>query len=117
MGIRSRIRKILFGVSESRSVPETEKEDAVVSKEPKVARHELILYGRNSCPYCRFVTAVINKLDIDHLVEHRLTTYGSEWREDLSRRTGRTQVPCLFIDGEELFESDDIIDWLVANYS
>ena len=29
---------------------------------------------------------------------------------------GKTQVPCLIIDGQALYESDDIIDWLKKNY-
>ena len=36
----------------------------------------------------------------------------SEAREALFRATGRTQVPCLFVDGVPLLESLDIIDWL-----
>jgi hypothetical protein len=33
-------------------------------------------------------------------------------RGELAAATGRTQVPCLFIDGEPLFESADIDAWL-----
>ena len=28
---------------------------------------------------------------------------------------GKRQVPCLFIDGDPLYESQDIIDWLEAH--
>lgn len=28
--------------------------------------------------------------------------------------TGSTQVPCLFVDGQPLFESEDIVRWLQA---
>ena len=76
---------------------------------------ELILYGRPSCPYCARVDRVIEELDIEDKLIRRLTNYGSEWREDLRNRTGSTQVPCLFIDGEPMFESLDIIAWMRAN--
>ena len=76
---------------------------------------ELILYGRPSCPYCARVDRVIEELNIEDKLTRRLTSYGSEWREDLRNRTGSTQVPCLFIDGEPMFESLDIIAWMKAN--
>ena len=75
----------------------------------------LVLYGRPSCPYCARVDRVIEELNIEDKITRRLTTYGSEWRTDLQNRTGRTQVPCLFIDGEPMFESLDIIDWMRSN--
>ena len=45
----------------------------------------------------------------------RNTRTHSEYRADLIRRTGRSQVPCLFIDGKALFESLDIVDYLRQN--
>ena len=41
----------------------------------------------------------------------------SEFREELLNIGGKTQVPCLVIDGQALFESDDIIQWLKTNYN
>ena len=76
---------------------------------------ELILYGRSSCPYCLRVDRVIEELDIEDKITRRNTGYGTEWRSDLRNRTGSTQVPCLFINGEPMFESLDIIAWLKAN--
>ena len=35
--------------------------------------------------------------------------------EKLRADTGRTTVPCLYIDGRPMFESHDIMDWLKAN--
>lgn len=29
--------------------------------------------------------------------------------------TGKKTVPCLFIDGDPMFESQDIINWLLRN--
>ena len=44
----------------------------------------------------------------------RAALYG-ENRERLIRDGGKLQVPCLFIDGKPLYESDDIVAWLRAN--
>ncbi len=74
----------------------------------------LVLYKFDSCPYCKVVMRVINHLNID--VEYRDTRMDRKWREDLLRRTNRTQVPCLFIDGEPMFESMDIVTWLKAEF-
>lgn len=76
----------------------------------------LVLYGRPSCPYCARVDRVIEELDIEDKITRRSTTHGTKWRADLQNRTGSTQVPCLFIDGEVMFESADIIDWMRSNF-
>lgn len=73
-------------------------------------RRELVLYKYDSCPYCQRVLRALDKLGLE--VEMRDTMLSPEAREELYQRTGRTQVPCLFIDGEALFESMDIVSWL-----
>ena len=77
----------------------------------------LTLYGRWSCPYCVRVYRIITSLGLEERIENRKTTIGSKWRRDLKSRTGKTQVPCLFIDGQAMFESLDIIAWLQENES
>lgn len=72
---------------------------------------KLDLYKFDTCPYCRRVMNAIrqsgrnditlhdihqNQDDLDYLIEHG----------------GKSQVPCLFIDGQALYESADIIAWL-----
>ena len=76
--------------------------------------HELVLYKFDTCPYCRRVMRVIEALGVP--VTYRDTRRERRWREDLLERTGRTQVPCLLIDGEPLFESADISAWLREHY-
>ena len=78
------------------------------------ARHTLLLYKFDSCPYCRRVQRALDQLDLD--VELRDTRENPEHRRELRQRTGRTQVPCLFIDGEPMFESADINAWLQRTY-
>ena len=60
---------------------------------------------------------VIDQLELVGSIEYRDTRTDPKWRADLQQRTGRTQVPCLFIDGEAMFESADINDWLEQNYA
>ena len=76
---------------------------------------DLVLYGRPSCPYCARVDRAIKEMGLEDKITRRHTGLGTEWRADLRKRTGSTQVPCLFIDGEPLFESLDIIAWMKAN--
>lgn len=73
---------------------------------------DLVLYKFDSCPYCRRVMRVAKDLKLD--VPMRDTRRDSDALDTLFETTGRTQVPCLFIDGEPLFESADIDQWLRA---
>lgn len=75
--------------------------------------YNLILYYFESCPYCQKVMAYFNK----NKVEVTLKNINEDpvAREELLRVGGKTQVPCLFIDGEPLYESNDIIQWVENN--
>lgn len=79
--------------------------------EPTGAR-DLVLYKFDACPYCARVQRSVAQLGLP--VPMRDTRADPAARQELSRRTGRSQVPCLFIDGQPLFESRDIISWLEA---
>lgn len=74
------------------------------------ARRALVLYKYDSCPFCYRVARAIRELGLDVPTRDTLVEPGA--REELIAATGRTQVPCLFIDGVPLLESADIIDWL-----
>ena len=73
----------------------------------------LILFKFDACPYCRVVQRSLKQLGLD--IEQRDTRDEPRFREQLLRRTGRTQVPCLFIDNQPMFESLDIVAWLEEN--
>lgn len=77
---------------------------------PHEGVEHLVLYKFDSCPYCVRVMSSIERLGVD--VEYRDTRADQAARAELLDKTGRAQVPCLFIDGEPLFESRDIITWL-----
>ena len=71
----------------------------------------LELYKKDTCPYCLRVMAFIRDQQRTDVV------YRDILEDDANRRRlievgGKQQVPCLFIDGKPLYESQDIIDWL-----
>ena len=76
---------------------------------PDQAR-SLVLYSSLTCGYCHRVFAHLDRLGLE--VEVRDVRVDPEAYAVLQEKTGRGQVPCLFIDGEPLFESADIMDWL-----
>ena len=78
--------------------------------EPLEELPPLVLYQYPQCPYCRRVLTVIDELNLD--IPIRNTRTHSAFRQDLIQRTGRSQVPCLFIEGKALFESLDIVAYL-----
>lgn len=74
------------------------------------AQRELVLYKFDSCPYCQIAMAAAEDLGVT--LDMRDTREDPAARQEHMARTGRGQVPCLYIDGEPLFESSDIVDWL-----
>lgn len=75
-------------------------------------RRSLALYETAACPYCYRVDRAIARLGLE--VERRDLNRDPAHRKALHAATGRTTVPCLFIDGVPLFESADIVTWLEA---
>jgi glutaredoxin len=77
--------------------------------------HHLDYYYFDSCPFCQRVLRVIHELKIK--VNYK-DIYGDTTNmQKLLHITGRKTVPCLFIDGNPMHESADIIAWLKANES
>lgn len=71
---------------------------------------KLDLYMKPTCPFCHRVMDVVEELDAP--VEVHDISADAAARETLVRVGGKQQVPCLFIDGDPLYESADIIAWL-----
>ena len=70
----------------------------------------LALYYNPSCFYCKKVTQYLNS--IHKTVPLKNVAQDRKAKEELSRIGGRMQVPCLFIDGKPLYDSNAIIQWL-----
>jgi glutaredoxin len=68
----------------------------------------------DTCPFCRKVIRAIEEMGRDDIEMHDINR-SMEDRERLVRYGGKLQVPCLFIDGQPMYERDDIIEWLRGN--
>lgn len=70
------------------------------------------LFYMPTCPYCRKVLGFTREHGIE-LPLRDITAEPAE-RDRLEREGGKVQVPCLFIDGKPLYESEDIIEYLAG---
>jgi len=59
------------------------------------------------------VRRAIHKLQVD--VDYKNVLWPSNFRR-LIREGGRYQIPCLFIDGKAMYESNDIVHFLKKNF-
>ncbi len=75
---------------------------------------KLDLYMFPTCPFCRRVIGAIEEAGRTDIVLHDIHK-SEEDRRTLVETGGKEQVPCLFIDGQPLYESMDIIAWLKAH--
>ncbi len=73
-------------------------------------RHVLVLYYTPSCPYCQKVLNYLKK--VRKTVPMKNVRADLQAKEELRCYGGKMQVPCLFIDGHPLYESQDIINWM-----
>ena len=73
----------------------------------------LELFYFESCPFCQHVLAIIDQLNLK--VNYSDIMNSMDKRSQLINDTGRSTVPCLYINGEPMFESQDIIRWLKDN--
>ena len=74
---------------------------------------KLDLYYFDSCFFCQKVLRFIDKKQIK--VNYMDITQDSTHSKKLLKDTGRRTVPCLYIDGKPMHESDDIVKWLGDN--
>ena len=70
---------------------------------------EISLFYRPTCPFCQKVIAYMDKHQIIVPMEDISDT---EQQQQLVSIGGKSQVPCLVVDGKALYESDDIIAWM-----
>jgi len=75
---------------------------------------ELTLYLTAWCPFCVKVKNYLKRRGIE--VAEKDTSADPQARQELISLTGRTQVPCLVIDGSPMLESNDIIQWFEDNF-
>lgn len=78
-----------------------------------MAAYELFIMP--TCPYCRKVLLYMEKNGIE--LPQRDITADPKARATLEQVGGKVQVPCLFIDGAPMYESDDIIAYLGRTFA
>ena len=75
-----------------------------------IEKHNLVLYYTTYCPYSQKVLKYLKKihkqLPMKNLANDPLA------KEELKKVGGKMQVPCLVIDGNPMYESNEIIHWL-----
>ena len=74
---------------------------------------KLTLYYFPGCPFCGRVFAFVEEHGIS--LERKNIYESDAIKQELLEIGGKTQVPCLLIDGKPTYESMDIIEWLRAN--
>lgn len=90
-------------------------------EEPAESVNGLTLYHFTSCPFCVRVRLAARRLGVQ--LDERNIRRDAGAREELLRGGGKTQVPCLRIDGENgsgpqwMYESGDIIEYLEARFA
>ena len=76
---------------------------------------KLELIHKWTCPYSAQVRDFIEGNGLKDRVDYLEINETEGAKDRLSQLTGKTQVPCLVIDGEPKLESRDIIQWLDQN--
>ena len=71
---------------------------------------KLELFVMGGCPYCKKVTDVLEREG--RAIETYDVLKDSAARRRLQEIGGKIQAPCLFIDSQPLYESEDILSWL-----
>jgi glutaredoxin len=101
--------------------PETNQKEGPAGNRPDSASPprpgHLELYFFPDCPYCRKVLGAIDDLRLKDKVVFHDARSDPQKKEDLVKLTGKTQVPCLVVDGKPMHESEDIKKFLYQTYS
>lgn len=75
---------------------------------------KLELFYKDSCPFCHKVLDFMNENGI--VVDLLDVVSEPANKERLIQVGGKSQVPCLFVDGEPMYESMDIINFLAKEF-
>lgn len=76
----------------------------------------ITLYYKPTCPFCRRVLAVVDRLSLE-VTLHDVSA-DSALADELIAKGGKMQVPYLIDDAADtaLYESDDIVNYLQKQY-
>ncbi|MEI8300993.1 MAG: glutathione S-transferase N-terminal domain-containing protein [Chlamydiota bacterium] len=71
--------------------------------------YTLTLYSSPNCPYCQKVIYYLQKEGKSIPIKN---IQDKTNKAELIKIGGKSQIPCLIINGKPLYESSDIIKWL-----
>ena len=77
---------------------------------------KLELIHKWACPYSARVRDFIEERGLKDQIVFMEVNESEGAKDRLEQLTGKTQVPCLVVDGEPILESQDIIQWLDRNF-
>lgn len=76
---------------------------------------KLELIHKWACPYSARVRDFVEERGLQDRIAYLEVNETEGAKDRLAQLTGKTQVPCLVVDGEPILESRDIIQWLDQN--
>lgn len=74
------------------------------------------MYYFPTCPYCKRVLSFLKKNNLLDKIILKNIHENPVYEQELIKIGGKKQVPCLFINGEPLYESMSIIEWFEKNF-
>lgn len=92
-------------------------ETCAIDAPPQESRGPLVLYEFEGCPFCRKVREAVSMLSLE--VEFRPCPQDSSFRREIKEQYGQKSTFPFMMDpntGVEMFESDDIIQYLFRTY-
>jgi glutaredoxin 3 len=75
--------------------------------------YKVTLYYSPQCPYSQKVLTYLKKSKID--IPLKNVKLDNPARDELLEQGGYLIVPCLIVDGQAIYDANDIIDWLSAH--
>ncbi|XP_072963148.1 glutaredoxin-C8 [Typha angustifolia] len=76
-----------------------------------VSSHDIVIFSKSYCPYCKRAKAVFKELNKEpYVVELDKREDGWDIQDALSEVVGRRTVPQVFIHGKHLGGSDDTVE-------
>ncbi len=86
---------------------------AAIEKKSNKKIHSIVLYINPACPYCKKVLSALNQLG--KTIEIIDVSQDKRFVDQLIKIGGKKQVPCIVINGKAMYESSEIVQWLVKN--
>ncbi len=78
---------------------------------------KLELIHKWQCPYSARVRDFIDEQGLNDQIDYTEINEVEGAKDKLVQLTGKSQVPCLVIDGQPMLESGEIVQWLQQNLS